>query len=55
MIEIPATTPGPETIELPNPGPFVPQKHPPGTDLPPPAEAPGLPSPIAPTPSPGSM
>lgn len=40
---------GPETIDLPNPGPFVPQKDPPGTDLPGAPEAPaGLPPPTIP-------
>jgi hypothetical protein len=34
----PASPVQPEPIELPNPGPFVPQINPPGQDLPRPAE-----------------
>jgi hypothetical protein len=34
----PMTAPQPEPIDLPNPGPFIPQTTPPGQDLPEPAE-----------------
>jgi hypothetical protein len=35
-------TVGPEPIELPNPGPFIPQHDPPGQDLPPGGGGPGI-------------
>jgi hypothetical protein len=35
---LPPSEPQPEPIDLPSPGPFVPQKTPPGSDLPRPAE-----------------